>query len=138
MIDRFRAVYLKEGGLIPMVINFEDELDEIYRYIGCDIMDIPRRYINNVEYRIICDDCGLLRERRATAYGERTAQGNYMPVLVGSLIITHFNAQGDAYRDLTDDEIKNVFDNIMFRHDGTAVVVNVTGRPSRVFEGEIA
>lgn len=138
-LPRFKAVFLKESGSIPVTLNVTDDLDILQEMIGCDCIDIARRYIGNVEYRVIVDDCGLLKGRRPTAYGERTAQGDYMPVLVGSLIITKYNGRGDAFRDLTDSEIKNVFDNIMFRNeDETAILVNVTGRPPRVWNGEIA
>lgn len=55
-----RVIYLKEGCTEPKVKVIDDDLQNLKKLIGCDTIDIPRKYINNRPFRIICDDCGLL------------------------------------------------------------------------------
>lgn len=107
----------------PMVFKLTDDLDRIQKLIGCDCIDIPRRYIGDTEFRIIVDDTGLLKERAPTAYGEN-------PPLVGTIIFTNYTEDGENFRDLTEEEIAVIEDNLGQNTDnGDVVVLNVKMRP---------
>lgn len=106
-----------------MVFKLTDDLDRIQKLIGCDCIDIPRRYIGDTEFRIIVDDSGLLKERAPTAYGEN-------PPLVGTIIFTNYTEDGENFRDLTEEEIAVIEDNLGQNTDnGDVVVLNVKMRP---------
>ena len=42
-------------------VEIKDDLDDFYRLLNCDTIDIVQRSIGGVVYEIICDDNGLFR-----------------------------------------------------------------------------
>lgn len=57
-----RVIYLNvNANQPPQVLEIEDRLQLYYDLIECDIIDIVERKIENRNFRIICDDEGLLR-----------------------------------------------------------------------------
>lgn len=117
------AAIVREGDKKrPSTFLLTDDLDRIQKLIGCDCVDIPRRYIGDTEFRIIVDDCGLLKERKPTAYGED-------PPLVGTIILTNYTEDGESFRDLTEEEIQAIEDNLAITETGEIVVANVKLRP---------
>ena len=43
-------------------INIKDELDEYYKYLECDVIQVLNIKINNTSYTLILDDEGKLKE----------------------------------------------------------------------------
>ena len=76
------------------VRQIEDSLDEYYRIIGCQYIDIATRRIGGAGGRvfdIICDDEGLLKESPVVT----ALDGEFQPMLVGTLIFAHHDNEGN-------------------------------------------
>lgn len=91
---------MKENKLLAFMVNNDsdksgwvhvvDELDEFYRLIETDTIDIVHRRVGDAEYAIVCDDDGLLKgEPLVTAL-----DSEYNPALVGTLIILRDGEDG--------------------------------------------
>ena len=48
------AVY--EDGHMPQKIIFYDDLEKLRRFIGCDTLDMPTRFIEGRKFVFIVDD----------------------------------------------------------------------------------
>ena len=59
------------------------ELEEYYRFLDCDTIDIVRRKIGSRYYDIVCDDEGLLKSGYKVSAVDRNMNG----MLVGNLFI---------------------------------------------------
>lgn len=84
-------------------IEIEDDLDAFYQALGCDMIEIPTRYIAGKPYSIMCDEEGLMREDvRISAisdFGEIRLVGNLM----------FFNDDGEGHLlGLSDADIKHI------------------------------
>lgn len=60
-----------------------DGLQDYYKYIGTDVIDIVTRRIGGEHYEIICDDEGLFKEYPKISAIDDMGQ----PMLVGNLLI---------------------------------------------------
>lgn len=57
-----KVIYLNvNANQPPQVLEIEDHLQLYYDLIECDTIDIVERKIENRNFRIICDDEGLLK-----------------------------------------------------------------------------
>ena len=90
-------VYARESR----AMEIPDELDEFYKLIHCDTIDIVRRNINGKPYNIICDDNGLFAEDPKIS----AINGNLEAMLVGNLLVTQYDAEGEMVS-LNDDAIR--------------------------------
>ena len=84
------------------VTEIEDTLDEFYRILNCDCIDITRRRIGRSRkcYDIICDDEGLFKAEPKISAIDNIGQ----PQLVGNLFIVGGpDAEGNLVS-LTNDE----------------------------------
>lgn len=70
--------------------EIEDKLDDYYREIGCDYIDIVSYPINGRDYEIIVDDEGLLKTDPIV----RAVGKDGKPLLVGTLIIARYDKKG--------------------------------------------
>lgn len=59
-----KVLLLDTDRLQPQVVETEGGLDEWYRLLRCDLIDIVSRQIGGRYFDIICDDEGLLRGGR--------------------------------------------------------------------------
>ena len=65
------------------ILTIKDELDEFYKILNCETIDIVKRRVGRSEVNIICDDEGTFREDpKISAIGNL---GNVM--LVGNLFV---------------------------------------------------
>ena len=114
------------------IIQFEDDLEWLHNFIGCDCLDMPTRYIAGQRFVFIVDDSGLLKGRKPTVYSTHLVTEDkqmfvrYRPELVGTVIITNVNDHGD-FVDLTDKEIEHIGYNII-ENDERPVIVNFNMR----------
>ena len=73
-----------------------ETLDDMYKEIGCDTIDIARRRIGGKEFDIIVDDNGWLTEKPQLSgifvYGD----GEVEPALVGTLIVCSHDEEGNT------------------------------------------
>ena len=102
------AVVIDTTSNKATVETFEDELEEFYRLLNCDLFDIVRRKIGGKYYDIYCDDIGLYADEPIVSaidpFDSRCG-------LVGNLIIVNHDAQGYSMS-LTDADIIRVYSRI--------------------------
>ena len=85
------------------------ELEDYYRLIGCDCIDITTRKIGDRYLEIICDDEGLLKNNPRVS-----AIDNLMkPALVGNLLIAGPVDEDGELTSLSDEDISIIKDNIL-------------------------
>ena len=83
MTNPIKALLFKDGRLQVLEELDQEGLDEIYRLIECNAIDIVERWIGGKPYRIICDDEGMYAVNpKISFYAPRECY------LVGNLIIT--------------------------------------------------
>ena len=84
-------------------------LDDYYRLIGCDYVDIIHRRIGDVEVEIVLDDEGLLVEDPKPS--GISVNGSIM--LWGNLLIASSRVTDDGeLTELTEEEIDEIMDNV--------------------------
>ncbi len=72
------------------IMEIEDSLDDYYKIIGCNYIDIVERKIFGKWFDVICDDEGLLKENPTVT----AIDAGFNPMLVGTLIFAHHDAEG--------------------------------------------
>lgn len=82
----------KEGVKFGVVHGLED----MYREIGCDTIDITTRKIGGKVFDIIVDDEGLLKEDPQISAVYKRKDGSCEPALVGTLIICSHDEEGNT------------------------------------------
>ena len=65
------------------VIEVEDKLEELYKVLDCDCIDIIQRTIFGKDYTIVCDDEGLLKGNPKVS----ALTKGFKPSLVGNLLV---------------------------------------------------
>jgi len=80
------------------------ELEDYYRLMEVDIIDIVARKINGKYYDIICDDEGLLKEQPIPTVFDTEKQ----PMLFGNIIIAGLADEEGNMTDLTDEDIVRI------------------------------
>ena len=84
-------------------------LDDYYRLIGCDYVDIIHRRIGDVEVEIVLDDEGLLVENPKPS--GISVDGSIM--LWGNLLIASGRVTDDGeLTELTEEEVDEIMDNV--------------------------
>ena len=84
-------------------------LDDYYRLIGCDYVDIIHRRIGDVEVEIVLDDEGLLVEDPKPS--GISVNGSIM--LWGNLLIASSRVTDDGeLTELTEEEVDEIMDNV--------------------------
>ena len=84
-------------------------LQDYYRLIGCDLIDIANREIRGERFDIICDDEGLLKAEPQVS----AVNGRGEAMLVGNLIICgEADAEGKE-TSLTEEDIIHIRQSIM-------------------------
>lgn len=84
-------------------------LDDYYKLIGCDYVDIIHRRIGDVEVEIVLDDEGLLVENPKPS--GISVDGT--PILFGNLLIASGRVTDDGeLTELAEEEIDEIMDNV--------------------------
>lgn len=98
-----KVIYLNvNANQTPQVLEIEDRLQLYYDLIECDTIDIVERKIENRNFRIICDDEGLLKmPKKISAISSRGKIQFVGNLIICSDIVTE---DGDLVG-LTDEEI---------------------------------
>ena len=73
------------------IVRIKDDLDEFYRLIDCNTIDIVRRSIGGRTFEIICDDNGLFRSDCRTSAMDRHMNQQF----VGNLLICRYGGNGE-------------------------------------------
>ena len=92
----------------PVAMEIEDTIESYYKLIGCDGIDIVRRYISGKPYCIVCDDEGRLKANPKLSVADSMLDAP----IAGNVIIT-----GDVCRDeqtsLTDGDIEAIQERVL-------------------------
>ena len=83
----------------------DDDLQEFYKLLNCNTIDIVRRVVGGVKVRIICDDEGYFKKNPKV--GAHTLF-NVSPPLVGNLIFAGTEDNEEKLTNLTDNEIERI------------------------------
>ena len=74
----------------PQLIKTEGGLDEWYRLINCDLIDVQVHTIEGKPFDFICDDEALFKEGGKVSALDKDQQ----PVMVGNLVICNCDDEG--------------------------------------------
>ena len=83
------------------VVETEGGLDNYYKLLDCDLVDITTRSIGGELFDIICDDEGLLKDDRIVSAVDKKGR----PALVGNLLISKADEEEGRQIGLTDEEL---------------------------------
>ena len=89
-------------GIFPNVRIIENSLENFYKIIGCDLIDIVQIEVAGKFYDVICDEEFLLKEKPVPTLFVNSEQ-----VLCGNLIFTTCDENGKT-QGLTDEDIQNL------------------------------
>ena len=84
-------------------IDDSDRLNEYYRLLNCSRIDITSRNVGGIEYDIIADDEGMLKENPIVSALDPEGQ----PALVGNLLFCKYDGEGGE-TSLSDDDIAHL------------------------------
>ena len=79
-------------------------LDDYYKHIGCDCIDIVRRKIADLKVNIICDDNGTLVDHPKVSAVNVVGK----PCLYGNLLIAGGKVIDGELTELTEKEIRHI------------------------------
>lgn len=106
--ETMRAVYVDVyGSGKAKVIRIKRNLQEYYRLLHCNTVDMPFRWVDGKQFVFICDDEGLFRSdcRPSARRGSEV-------MLVGNLLIVAFDGKEDI-RGLTRKEAQHIMKNVL-------------------------
>lgn len=83
MKNLLRGVLVDVEQETVSVVEIPDELDEFYKILNCDCIDIVVRWIGSKLFNIVCDDEALLKETPKISAIDNLGQ----PMLCGNLFI---------------------------------------------------
>ena len=115
---KIRGILIDEKTGKVSIKEVDDDFRALQQVIDADFFEIARRKISNKTYAIICDDEGLLKDRRITAIN----LGYSEDILVGSLFIC--NELGPELASLLDVEVNEIIQSIRYNaFDGSPVLL---------------
>ena len=79
-------------------------LDDYYKHIGCDCIDIVRRKIADLKVNVICDDNGALVDHPKVSAVNLAGK----PCLCGNLLIAGGKVIDGELTELTEKEIRHI------------------------------
>ena len=89
----------------PKVIEIEDELDNYYKLLKCDNIEIVQRQVGFNTYCFVIDGCGRLKAK------QRTSSMSLLDIrygIVGNLIVTGLSDEEGNLTSLTPAQIKEL------------------------------
>ena len=98
-------------------------LEDYYKFIRCDCIDIVRRKIGDVEVEIVCDDEGLLIDKPKVS----AIDVDGTPALFGNLLVAGGKVIDGELTELTVEEAFEIMNNV------AEVTTSVYKEPFRVF-----
>lgn len=119
-----RAIYVdvkKERA--AKIVDIEGKLDELYRMLDCDTIDIVTREFEGRTVNIIVDDNGLLESAPIVSCARATVHGGKLmltPDLVGNLIITGLTDKEGDLMELPQSIAKTIMNERLFFSRDTA------------------
>ena len=100
-----KGVLIDVENNIAESVEIEATLDNYYKLLNCDVIDIVNREINGKRFDIVCDDEGLLKENPKIS----ALDLQYKPTLVGNLFVCHVDVTGQECS-LSEEEINHILE----------------------------
>lgn len=89
------------------VVVFHDTLENIYKMLNVELIDVTERKIGEFTYDVVCDDEGLFKDPKYPS----AFNGKGEPQLVGSLLLVNHDDEGN-FASLTDEQIEELKKNL--------------------------
>ena len=87
MAEKITGILIDVEHEIAHVVTINRELEEYYKLLNCQLIEIVSRKIGNRIYDIICDEEGALKDKpKISAINDLG-----MPILVGNLFIVNYD-----------------------------------------------
>ncbi len=102
--ELFKVILIDTEKDKPQIIKTSGGLDEWYKLIGCNHIDIQERYIDGHAYDFITDDEALYRGGAKVSALDTEGQ----PHIVGNIVICRCDQEGNE-TGLTDEDIERIY-----------------------------
>lgn len=112
MENIIKVLVLKPFGQYEVIERFNDTLDNIYKTINCECIDIIKRRIGDKPFDIIVDDEFLLKNLPQTPTALYYGKTRFEEQLFGTIIICGLGDFEGNLTSLTDNDIGLILDNI--------------------------
>lgn len=113
-MEYLKTVYYNHNFGHIMEFTIEPTLENYYRLLYCNLIDIVVRTVGGKKYAFIVDDEGLLKDRPiASAIEPR----NFDNALVGSLLVTGVPDEDGELTSLTDEDVANIMGHVRGFYD---------------------
>lgn len=110
--EQVLMVLVDVNGGTARKVTIKPSLDEYYRLIGCDTIDMVDRRLgtnrSHQDFTIICDDEGLMSDDPKISAIDNLGKA----MLVGNLLVTKCNEEGETVG-LTEQEADFVMDRVV-------------------------
>lgn len=103
---KIKAFLIDVIGGNSRVVEIENKLEDYYRELHCELIDIQSRKVGKKVFDIICDDEGLMKEDNKISAIDNLGA----PMFVGNLLVV--NCKDGVETGLEDDEIEYVRDRV--------------------------
>lgn len=103
----------KDAKVIDIV---DDDYKVYYDLINCRCFDIANRNVGGTRFDIYCDDEGLFNPRPHISGAKQNEDGSIEPMLVGNLVFTHSDNEGNTVG-ITEEDVETIKDNIILAVD---------------------
>ena len=98
--------------------SIENQLDEFYRILNCELINCPTRMIEGVKVIVVCDDKGLLKDDPIPAIiGISSETGRIVDIIAGSVFLCKFDGVNDI-TSLSEKEIERILSAVHVVSDG--------------------
>lgn len=88
-------------------VDITPKLETYHKLIGCDCVDIVRRYVGGLPLFVVVDGEGLLRPNRVGGIALDNEE-----ILAGNILLFGISDDCTDFRGLTDQEVEAIEDNV--------------------------
>ncbi len=107
MANKIKVLFLNvQENKQPEAMEIEDDIHTFYKLIGCEGIDVVRRYISGKWYRVICDDTGRMKPRPKLSMCDTMLD---YPI-AGNIIIAGVEDRFGELTSLTDADVEMICD----------------------------
>ena len=105
-MERVLVLDVEKGEIREVEIS--ENIETIYRELGCDTFDIANRKIGDRRFDIFCDDNGLFRDKPIVS---AINADHFSPMLVGNLLFANHDSEGRTVG-LSDEDVAVIRSNM--------------------------